>query len=159
MKKKILFGIFALLLPACATTQTAEQRYSDEFANLPEYQAIDEELAQLKADTDALDADYAEFQHLVLNKMQFNQDVSDFSTELKIYINRNNLIMVNNQTMTRNDFVLFLDRNSKTICTPTPVLAIHPNADYDAAAWVLEKVYAAGCFEVNIVDKIETETE
>lgn len=143
----------ALFFCGCAKSNS-DARSMDEFRasveSMPELLALDEELSQLEEETSSLEDDYNILQSQVLPHVQLESDTDIRADQLKVYINENSVMIVNDATMSKNDFSSYVDRVLPALCTPTPRLSIHKKADYDTAAWVLDAIYSRGCSNVNV---------
>ena len=141
------------MLSACGQNNS-DARDQDAFAarvkSAPEFADIDNDLDALEAETNDLEKKYDSIQSRVLDKTNFGNTDSLTTDQIVIKVNENNVLIVNDKAMSKNDFGNFLDKYLPTLCTPAPRLSIHNKADYDTAAWVLEAIYAHGCTDINI---------
>ena len=127
-----------------------EDEFSSRINTSTDMLEIDAQLDTLDVETQNLEDSYNTIQKNVLIHTDFNQSDVDDNTGLSIYINDNNILIVNDKAMSRNDFTNFAFKKLPAMCTPTPRLSIHKKANYDTAAWVLEMLYAQGCPKVDI---------
>lgn len=142
-----------MFLSACASSNTHSRQAEDfieEVQSSPELQEVDVSLDELKEKTEELTAEYETLQAGILPYASFDTDNSDKADKLVIYINENNVMNVNNKTMSRNDFTIYIDKVLPGLCTPSPSISIHKKADFDTAAWVLDALYSRGCADVKI---------
>ena len=144
--------IFSLV--ASCGKNNSDARDQDAFSarvkSAPEYADIDNDLDALEAETSELEKKYESIQSQVLDKTEFNSAKSLTADRIVIKVNENNVLIVNDQAMSKNDFANFLDKHLPALCTPAPRLSIHNKADYDTAAWVLEAIYEHGCADIDI---------
>lgn len=130
-------------------TRTADE-YRASIQTSDEFKEIDAQLDQLEAKTNDITERYASVQKSILQNADFGEAGESKVDKLAIYINENNVLIVNDSAMSRNDFTAYADRMLPRLCTPAPRLSIHKKADYDTAAWVLEALYAHGCMNINV---------
>ena len=145
--------ILLCLLSSCGQSNS-DARDQDAFAarvkSAPEFADIDNDLDALEAETNDLEKKYDGIQSQVLDKTNFSNTDSLTTNQIVINVNENNVLIVNDNAMSRNDFGNFLDKYLPALCTPAPRLSIHNKADYDTAAWVLEAIYSHGCTDIDI---------
>ncbi|MBR4984148.1 MAG: hypothetical protein IKY83_00205 [Proteobacteria bacterium] len=154
MKKTALLTIaLAFVFAGCSQHQT-HARTADEYRSSiqasDEFKDIDAQLDQLEAQTNDITERYATVQKSILQNTDFGAIDESKVDKLEIYINENNVLIVNDAAMSRNDFSAYADRMLPKLCTPTPRLSIHKKADYDTAAWVLESLYSHGCMNISV---------
>ncbi len=153
-KQLVLFLILILLLLSGCGKSSSDARSMDDFTALaqstPELQALDASLDELENKTAELEASYNEVQGTVLTHVTFDADDSGGAGQLVVFINENNVLIVNDTPMSRNDFKAFADKRLPALCQPVPTLSIHKKSDYDSAAWVLDTIYTHGCTNVDI---------
>ena len=116
----------------------------------PDIIELDAELNALDIETENLEASYNDIQTNILLHTDLTGENKDVVKSLSIFINDNNILVVNDKAMSRNDFSNFVAKNLPGLCTPSPKLSIHKKANYDTAAWVLEMIYSHGCTKVDI---------
>ena len=140
----------ALLPLGCASTP-AESPHELTPESSAQFLELAAELDALNDSTANLAKDYQAIQSTVLANADFSaKNKIDDNAAIDIYINENNVILVNGQPMSRNDFATFVGKNFPARCTPTPKLTVHARANYDIAAAVLETIYTSGCTNVHI---------
>lgn len=148
-----LFLFSAVLFAGCAGSST-DTRQPEEFIlgvrSNPELLEIDTRLDALDEKTAQLSAQYDTLQQGILPHATFESDPSNHADKIEVYINENNVLIVNGKTMSRNDFTIFADKALPGLCSPTPRISIHKKADFDIAAWVLDSFYLHGCMDVRI---------
>ena len=153
-KQLVLFLISILMVLSGCGKSSSDARDMDEFSALaqstPELQALDVSLDELESKTAELEAQYNEVQGTVLTHVSFDADDSGKVGQLVVFINENNVLIVNDTPMSRNDFKAFADKRLPALCQPVPSLSIHKKSDYDTAAWVLDTIYSHGCTNVDI---------
>ncbi len=152
--KKILIMIALLsLVSACGKNNSDAQKqdaFNARVQSAPEFSEIDSELDQLESDTAELEKKYDDIQGHVLENAKFTENDMLTASQIVVYVNDNNVLIVNDKAMSKNDFLNFLDKHLPALCNPTPRLSIHNKADYDMAAWVLESIYSHGCANIDI---------
>ena len=134
-----IFSIVAFFAMSCASSKNDRQAV---------FVAIDASIETLGERTKALEDEYAEIEKVVLAHAKFEGEPDHGDDSLKIYVNENNAIIVNDTAMTRNEFGNFIDKKLPALCTPAPTLKVHARANYDIAASLLEMIYARGCTDV-----------
>ena len=146
--------ILSLLMLAGCSNSMQEARMEDEFATRintsSDMLEIDAQLDTLDVETQTLEDSYNTIQKNVLIHTRFDQSDVDETNGISIYINDNNILIVNEKAMSRNDFANFLAKYLPALCSPNPKLSIHKKANYDTAAWVLEMLYSHGCTNVDV---------
>lgn len=155
MTKYILMIAFMLVTPLMGCGKSvSEARTEDDFRKAirtgSEMAEVDAKLDALTLETQALAESYEKLQTSVLKHTTLDADETPKATHLSIYINDNNVLIVNDSAMSRNDFANYADKNLPALCTPVPKISIHRKADYDTAAWALEALYSRGCTNVDI---------
>ena len=144
-----IFSIVAFFAMSCASSKNDRQAvFVSDIENSPELVAIDASIETLGERTKALEDEYAEIEKVVLAHAKFEGEPDHGDDSLKIYVNENNAIIVNDTAMTRNEFGNFIDKKLPALCTPAPTLKVHARANYDTAASLLEMIYARGCTDV-----------
>ena len=147
----MMVGMFACLLASCASTSDSRQAmFVQNIDNAPELAAIDKSIDKLSSDYDDIERQYDQLQKDVLGKTNFDVDDDANAQAVNIYINDNNVIMIDNKPMSRNEFDAYLSRVLPRLCQPTPTIIVHKRASYDQALSVLEMVYAHGCMDVDL---------
>lgn len=151
MMNKFPYLILVLALSGCSTT--SKDRTADDFmANYhpsQEFSDLDTSLQVLEMETAALESSYNDIQNSILPHTRLANDENK-SGQLRVFINENNVLIVNDTTMSRNDFSLYADRVLPELCNPVPTLSIDTKANYDAASWVLDEIYKRGCTNVKV---------
>lgn len=145
--------IAACLFTGCAKSVSdarSEDVFTSHVQTSPAILELDAELDALEIETETLEDSYNSIQSNVLLHTDFYAASKENIQSLAIYINDNNILVVNGKAMSRNDFSNFVIKNLPALCKPTPRLSIHKKANYDTAAWVLEMLYAQGCSKVDI---------
>lgn len=155
MKKTALLMIVLTIAFAGCSKNTNHTRTADEYRasiqTSEQFREIDAQLDELEAQTNDITERYASVQKSILQNTDFGTaDEASKVDKLAIYINENNVLIVNDSAMSRNDFSAYADRMLPRLCTPSPRLSIHKKADYDTAAWVLESLYAHGCMNIAV---------
>ena len=154
MMKRILTIIALLSLVSACGKNNSDAKKQDAFnarvQSAPEFSEIDSDLDQLESETTELEKKYNEVQGHVLETAKFSTNDSLTASQIVIYVNENNVLIMNDKAMSKNDFLNFLDKHLPALCNPTPRLSIHNKADYDTAAWILEAIYSHGCTNVDI---------
>lgn len=141
----------SLLCFACAGSDTQSSTASNvEYTPSQSLKEVDAELDELNAQTAAFKKEYDMLQKGVLNRLNFDEPVAKNSLQLNIFINANNILVVNEKSMSRNDFLDYVGDALPRLCKPNPTLSIDKRANYDTAAWVLQELYSRGCTQVDI---------
>lgn len=141
----------ASMLASCASTSDSRQAmFVQNIDNDPELAAIDQSIDKLSSDYDDIERKYDQLQKDVLGKTHFDVDDDANAQFVNIYINDNNVIMIDNKPMSRIEFDAYLSRVLPRLCHPTPTITVHKRASYDHALSVLEMVYAHGCMNVDL---------
>jgi biopolymer transport protein ExbD len=145
----------SIFIMGCASSGSSNklvdpQEFAERVNSSPDLIEIDAQLEALDLETKTLEESYNSIQSNVLTHTDLTGSTKDEDDKLIVFINDNNLLVVNDKAMSRNDFSNFAIRNLPALCTPTPKLSIHKKANYDTAAWVLEVIYAHGCTKVDV---------
>lgn len=146
---RLIFAIPAVLFFACASPSANDRGAQDLAGNLPEFLDLDLQIQELESDTQKVLKRYQEVQDAVLEKADF-ADRDETPESLAVYVNENNVLIVNGKPMSRNEFSAFADENLPALCSPRPKISAHPKADYDNASAALELIYAHGCHDIDI---------
>ena len=145
--------VISMFITGCSSSIT-DVRSDDNFVSRvnasPDIIELDAELNALDIETENLEASYNDIQTNILLHTDLTGENKDVVKSLSIFINDNNILVVNDKAMSRNDFSNFVAKNLPGLCTPSPKLSIHKKANYDTAAWVLEMIYSHGCAKVDI---------
>ncbi len=142
-------GVAAFLLTGCASAQAQRHSvFAADVENSPQMASIDGQISDLSDRAQALAAEYAEIEKVVLANAKFEGEPEQAADRLNIYVNENNAIIVNDEAMSRNEFSAYADRNLPNLCSPAPTLKVHARANYDIAASLLEVIYMHGCSDV-----------
>ncbi len=152
MRPILPFLVIACAFACVSCASTGENRSVDfrgSYHSSPEMAEIDAELETLELETQALESSYNEIQSSVLSHAEF-ASANKNAEKLAIFINENNVLIVNGTAMSRNDFSLYADRSLPALCTPTPSISIDSRANYDTAAWVMDEIYQHGCQNVQV---------
>ena len=153
------YALFAAMIAmsaavlGCAGSVTearSEDAFSARVQTSAEILQVDADLDALELETENLEDSYNAIQSNVLLHTDMYGSSVENTDSLAVYINDNNILVVNGKAMSRNDFSNFAVKNLPALCSPPPSLAIHKKANYDTAAWVLEMLYAHGCTKVDI---------
>lgn len=150
---QFIFIVLLFIASGCASSPSetrTENNYTAYVNNSPDIVEIDAQLNSLEIETQNLEESYNGIQENVLMHTNLTGDDLRVRDDLKIFINDNNVLIVNEKAMSRNDFVNFATRNLPALCDPAPKLSIHKKANYDTAAWVLETIYSHGCTNVDV---------
>lgn len=125
----------------------------------PEVAAIDERLASLDQRATAVRSRIDDLQTQVAEKIGAGIPATGLElsgAQLFIEVDEQSLIRANGILMSRSDFESFAQTRGKTLCTPSPVLAVDTRANYDTVVWVLDRIYAEGCPNVDILEATPT---
>lgn len=137
----------------CANS-ASEAHTQDDFTihvnTSPDIIEIDSQLNTLEIETQNLEDSYNGIQENILLHTDLSGDNLKVHENLEIFINDNNILIVNGKAVSRNEFTNFVVKNLPALCEPDPKLSIHKKANYDTAAWVLEMLYSHGCTKVDI---------
>ena len=153
MRNLLIFLAVCCLFSACGKSNADKYRddaFNARVQSAPEFAEIDADLDALEAETADLEKNYDDIQSRVLAGTNLSESQSFNVSQIVINVNENNVLIVNDKAMSKNDFSNFLDRSLPGLCNPSPRLSIDKKADYDIAAWALEAIYARGCTNVDI---------
>ena len=143
----------SLFVSGCANS-ASEAHTQDDFAihvnTSPDIIEIDSQLNALEIETQNLEDSYNGIQENILLHTDLGGDDLKVHENLEIFINDNNILIVNGKAISRNEFTNFVVKYIPALCEPSPKLSIHKKANYDTAAWVLEMLYSHGCTKVDI---------
>ena len=154
IQRLCLILLFVSVFAVGCSSSINDVRSDDNFVSRvnasPDMIELDAQLNTLDTETENLESSYNEIQANILVHTDLTGENKDVVKSLTIFINDNNILVVNDKAMSRNDFSNFVVKNLPGLCTPSPKLSIHKKANYDTAAWVLEMLYSHGCSKVDV---------
>ncbi|OIP31176.1 MAG: hypothetical protein AUK47_23105 [Deltaproteobacteria bacterium CG2_30_63_29] len=158
-----LFVLFVLLSSAsfaCGGGSVVRGRAVDESSSVrfesEEISAIDDRLAALEQSTEALRQSVDGLQGRVAAKMgvedslEFKLDLEGGTTQIEF--DKNSVMRFNGVALSKSEVQQYAQSKGKSLCQPEPVVIVHPQANYDTVAWLLDVIYAQGCAGVDIVE-------
>jgi len=138
-------------LSSCATTSggvsDARRTTLTQDVNFIE---LDAQLDVLETETNELETTFHEIESSVISRVQFDTTTEGDTKPVHVVLTPNNVLIVDDGAMSRNDFIIFAKNNLPQRCVETPELKLDGNIDLDMASWVLEVFYGQGCLNVNI---------
>ncbi len=141
------------LLTGCATNANSDQasRFESlDMSTTPAYIELDQQLDAMEKETNEIEQDYQKIEAQVVSRINFEHETPDDNLPLKVQLTASNVILVDANALSKNDFITFADQHLPTRCASAPTLIIDNGADYNIAAWILEAFYAHGCMDVTI---------
>ncbi len=154
--------VLAVLLGACAGPSASSDHAPLPGASqdsrlqtpAPELVKVDERLIAIDQEIQAMRNDLNDLQERVgahMGDAGANLYQLEYQGgQLYLEIDQRSLLRVNGIAMGQDDFYVFARNRSASLCSPTPILVVHPEANYDVVAWVLEAIYSQGCSSVDI---------
>lgn len=136
--------------------QTPSALEEEESLSSPQAKALEESLRDIEQRAATLRVKIDGAQGTVSEHMK-PEDLSALTYELEtgstyMEIDASSILRVNGIVMSRDDFGRFVERRGTQLCKPTPILIIDPDAEYDLVAWVLERMYAQSCANIDVVE-------
>ncbi len=147
----IITALGSLFLASCATTNggvsDARRTTLTQDVNFIE---LDAQLDVLETETNELESTFHEIESSVISRVKFDSAPAGDNKPVHVVLTPNNVLIVDDSAMSRNDFIIFAKNNLPQRCAETPELELDGNIDFDMASWVLEVFYGQGCLNVNI---------
>lgn len=121
-----------------------------------EISRIDSRLAALEMSASALREDVDGLQSRVASKMgvedslEFKLDFEGGTTQIEF--DKNSVMRFNGVALSKSEVQQYVQTKGKSLCQPEPVVIVHPDANYETVAWLLDAIYGQGCSGVEIVE-------